>query len=300
MAGPVAFVKPVLLGALALVALAFTAFWLRSASRSPGNVPAAASRPGTGGVVIGFVTDFLDTLGIGSFATTTTAYNWTKLVDVRLIPGTMNVGHALPTAVQAFIYVTLIQVDMTTLVVMVAAAVAGGWLGSGAVSRWPRTRVRAAMAVALLVASGLLLLRSLDVFPRGGDSLGLTPPLLVCGAAANFVLGALMSAGIGLYGPCMIVVSLLGMNPTAAFPIMMSSCAFLMPVASLRFVQNGAYDLRAALGLTVGGIPGVLVAAYVVRSLPLDAVRWLVLVIAAYTGFTLLRPSPRQGREEAA
>jgi uncharacterized membrane protein YfcA len=156
------------------------------------------------------------------------------------------------------------------------------------------------MAVALLVASGLLLLRSLDVFPRGGDSLGLTPPLLACGAAANFALGALMSAGIGLYGPCMIVVSLLGMNPTAAFPIMMSSCAFLMPVASFRFVQNGAYDLRAALGLTVGGIPGVLIAAYVVRSLPLDAVRWLVLGIAAYTGFMLLRPPPRQGREEAA
>jgi uncharacterized membrane protein YfcA len=194
---------------------------------------------------------------------------------------------------------------------MVAAAVLGGWLGSGRVSRWPRARVRVAMAGALLVAAALLLLRSLDVFPRGGDSLGLAPPLLVCGAVANFALGALMSAGIGLYGPCMIVVSLLGMNPTAAFPIMMSSCAFLMPAASFRFVQSGAYDLRAALGLTVGGIPGVLVAAYVIRSLPLDAVRWLVLVIAAYTGVTLLRPSPlreregrqgrqgRQGREEA-
>ena len=292
--------KPILLGALALVALAFGAFWARAAVREArSRAPAAASRPAAG-IVIGFITDFLDTLGIGSFATTTTAYNWTRLVDVRLIPGTLNVGHALPTAVQAFVYVTLVQVDMSTLVVMTGAAVLGGWLGSGAVSRWPRAKVRLCMAAALLVASALLLLRSVDVFPRGGDALGLSPPLLALGAAANFALGALMSAGIGLYGPCMIVVSLLGMNPTAAFPIMMSSCAFLMPAASVRFVQNGAYDLRAALGLTAGGIPGVLVAAYVVRSLPLDAVRWLVLAVAAYTGITLLRPSPREGREEVA
>ena len=95
--------------------------------------------------------------------------------------------------------------------------------------------------------------------------------------AGNFLLGALMTLGIGLYAPCMILVSLLGMNPTAAFPIMMGSCAFLMPVGSLRFIRERGYSLRNALGLAIGGLPGVLVAAYIVKSLNLDIVRWLVI-----------------------
>ncbi len=61
---------------------------------------------------------------------------------------------------------------------------------------------------------------------------------LVLGLAGNFMLGALMTLGIGLYAPCMILVGLLGMNATAAFPIMMGSCAFLMPIASAKFVQK--------------------------------------------------------------
>jgi uncharacterized membrane protein YfcA len=288
-----ALAKPVLLGLLAVVAAVFAALWARSAEPR-GARPAGTSYPDAARLGIGFVTDFLDTLGIGSFATTATLYKWGRLVDLRLLPGTMNVGHALPTVVQALIYVTLVQVDMTTLVVMVATAVLGGWLGSGFVSRWPRRAVQLAMGVALLVASVLLLLRALDVFPHGGDALGLPAAGLVTGALGNFALGALMSAGIGLYGPCMILVSLLGMNPTAAFPIMMSSCAFLMPAASHHFIRSRAYDPRAALGLTLGGIPGVLVAAYVVRSLPLDTLRWLVLAVAAYTGMTLLLPTPKE------
>jgi uncharacterized membrane protein YfcA len=87
----------------------------------------------------------------------------------------------------------------------------------------------------------------------------------------------------------MILVSLLGMNPTAAFPIMMGSCAFLMPVASLRFIRERSYGLRAALGLAIGGIPGVLLAAYIVTSLPLYAVRWLVIVVVTYTAITMLK-----------
>jgi uncharacterized membrane protein YfcA len=288
----VALAKPILLGLLAVVAAVFAGLWFRSARA--GAEPAVTSGGALARAGVGFVTDFLDTLGIGSFATTTTLFEWGKLVDVRLAPGTMNVGHALPTVVQALIYVTLIQVDMTTLVVMIAAAVVGGWLGSGVVSAWPRPRVRLAMGVALLVASTLLLLRALDVFPRGGDALALPAGRLAAGALGNFVLGALMSAGIGLYGPCMILVSLLGMNPTAAFPIMMSSCAFLMPAASHHFIKSGAYDRRAAVGLTLGGIPGVLVAAYVVRSLPLETLRWLVLGVAAYTGITLLLPAKKE------
>jgi uncharacterized membrane protein YfcA len=117
---------------------------------------------------------------------------------------------------------------------------------------------------------------------------------LAVAIAVNFVLGALMTLGIGLYAPCMILVSLLGMDPKVAFPIMMGSCAFLMPVGSIRFVGEGRYDLRAAVGLALGGVPAVLLAAFVVRALPLGAVRWLVIVVVVYTAAALLRAARRE------
>jgi uncharacterized membrane protein YfcA len=112
---------------------------------------------------------------------------------------------------------------------------------------------------------------------------------LAIGLVGNFALGALMTVGVGLYAPCLILVSMLGMNPTAAFPIMMGSCAFLMPVASTRFIKAERYDPKAALGLLVGGIPAVLIAAFIVKSLPLGVVRWLVIVVVVFTAITMLR-----------
>ncbi len=111
---------------------------------------------------------------------------------------------------------------------------------------------------------------------------------------ANFVLGALMTLGIGLYAPCLILVSLLGLNPIAAFPIMMGSCAFLMPIGGMRFVRVGRYDLRAALGLALGGIPAVLLAALVVKSLPIVWLRWLVVVVVLYTATVMLSAALRK------
>ena len=131
-------------------------------------------------------------------------------------------------------------------------------------------------------------IRDRTILPLGGDALGVRGVLLIIAIAGNFMLGALMTLGIGLYAPCMILISLLGMNPTTAFPIMMGSCAFLMPVGSLRFIRERCYSLRAALGLAIGGIPGVLVAAYIVKSLNLGTVRWLVIAVVVYTAVTML------------
>jgi uncharacterized membrane protein YfcA len=277
-----------LLGLLCLVGAIFAVLWgraLRERARRAG--PPLAPRPVH--LLVGLATDFFDTLGIGSFATTTTAFRLGRLVDDRVVPGTLNVGHALPTVVQALIYITIVRVDMTTLVVMIAAAVAGSVLGSSVVSLWPRRVVRLAVGAALVVASAVMLESALGALPSGGSALRLSGTALMAGAGTNFVLGALMTAGIGLYGPCMILVSLLGMSPTAAFPIMMGSCAFLMPAASVQFVRRDAFDARAALGLSIGGIPGVLVAAFIVKSLSLIALRWLVVIAASYAAVTLLK-----------
>ena len=246
---------------------------------------------------IGFVTAFFDTLGIGSFATTTAAYKLRDLVPVKLIPGTLNVGHALATIAQAFIYTTIVPVDPTTLVLMIVAASIGAWLGAGVVVHWPRRKIQIGMGIALLGAATLMLMTQLNLFPGGGDTLGLSGMRLWLGLGGNFVLGVLMMLGIGLYAPCMILVSLLGMNPTAAFPIMMGSCAFLMPVSSVRFVRTRTYHVQAALGLALGGLPAVLIAAYLVRSMPLGAVRWLVVAVVIYTSINMLLTAEIAGKQ---
>ena len=216
------------------------------------------------------------------------------MIPVKLIPGTLNVGHTIPTIAQAFIYTRLVPVDSTTLVLMIAAAVTGSWLGAGVVVRWPRRTLQIAMGLAMLGAASVMLMQQLQLIPGGGDALALTGARLLVGLAGNFVLGMLMMIGIGLYAPCMILIYLLGMAPLAAFPIMMGSCAFLMPVASIRFLKAGRYDRAAAIGLAVGGIPGVLLAAFLVKSLPLDAVRVLVVLVIGYTASTLWRDSRRE------
>ncbi len=277
--------KVALFGILALLGTWFLWHWGASL-RKP---DAGRIAPNAYEVLVGALTDFLDTLGIGSFATTTSLYKLRAAVPDRLIPGTLNVGHALPTLAQAFIYIAIVEVEMRTLVLMIAGAVAGAWLGAGAVARLPTRAVRIGLGVALLGATALLAGQALALFPPGGETLGLAGASLVAGVAANMALGALMTLGIGLYGPCMILVSVLGMNPKAAFPIMMGSCAFLMPVAGRRFVGASAYSPAAALGLTAGGVPAVLAAAWIVRSLRMGELRWLVIAVVTYSAFSMLR-----------
>jgi uncharacterized membrane protein YfcA len=267
-----------LLAALGAVTGVFITGWARMTRISRQRV----GFPNPLQIGVGTFTNFFDTLGIGSYATTTTLFRFFRMVDDRVIPGTLNVGHTLPTVVQTFIYTTIIPVDVPTLFSMIAASILGAWLGAGVVARWPRRTVQIGMGIALLVAAGLMFMTEMRWFPGGGDALGVTGTKLVIATAVNFILGALMTLGIGLYAPCMILVSLLGMSPKAAFPIMMGSCAFLMPTGSIRFIREGSYNLGAAVGIAVGGIPGVLLAAYIVKELPLDMVRWLVITVVIY------------------
>ena len=284
------------LGVIAVVYVGFLASELvrrrRAQAASGGAVDSDAPTPG--GIATGFVTNFFDTLGIGSYAPTTSIFRIWKMVPDERIPGTMNIGHTLPTIVQAFIFTQLIPVDARTLILMIAASVAGAWIGAGVVASWPRRIVQVGMGCALLVASALMFASLVKLMPAGGEALALSGTRLGVAVAVNFVLGALMTLGIGLYAPVMILISLLGMNPAAAFPVMMGSCAFLMPVASVRFLRSGRFDPRALLGLLVGGLPAVLIAAFVVKALPLGAVRWLVMIVAVYTATSLLRTAARE------
>jgi uncharacterized membrane protein YfcA len=302
---PMLSVKTALLALLAIFTLGYIAIWARhlfSRTRAPGAEPAGPPTPFE--ALLGAVTNFFDTLGIGSFAPTTAVFKFKRMVPDEQIPGTLNVGHTLPSITQAFIFIALVQVEVVTLVALIASAVVGSWLGAGVVARWPRRKVQIGMGLALLAAAALFALRNVDemrgtpVF-AGGEALGLTGPWLAVGIIGNFMLGALMTLGIGLYAPCLIMISLLGMNPRAAFPIMMGSCAFLMPVASAKFISVGRYAVRPALGLALGGIPAVLIAAFIVKQLPLVAVRWLVMVVVLYSAAMMLASAVRESRPAA-
>lgn len=282
-----------LIAALAVLTLCFLVRWWRIERSRP---PAAGARLLPADLLTGFVTNFFDTLGIGSFAPTTAIFKLRTRMPDENIPGTLNVGHTLPTVTQAFIFIALVTVDFVTLAGMIAAAVAGAWLGAGLVSRLPRRAVQFGIGVALLVAAALFLAANLEWMPAGGAAMGLEGGTLVFAIGANFLLGALMTLGIGLYAPCLILVSLLGLNPIAAFPVMMGSCAFLMPIGGLRFVRAGRYDLRAALGLALGGIPAVLFAALVVKALPIVWLRWLVVAVVLYAAALMLAAAMRRGR----
>ena len=277
-------ITSVLWWGLVVIGVAFVIYWGLMIARKGGF-----AMPHWLDVVIGFVTNFFDTLGIGSFAPTTSLFKFFKLVPDEKIPGTLNVGHTPPTIVEALAFIAIVGVDPITLATLIAAAVLGAWLGAGMVARWPRKYVQIGMGGALLVAAVLFFMKNENILGASGTALGLTGTSLALGAVINFCLGALMTIGIGLYAPAMIMVGLMGMDPKAAFPIMMGSCAFLMPTASLRFMKFDAYSIKAALGLSLGGIPGVLIAAFIVKSMPIEYVRWLVIVVVLYAAFTMLR-----------
>lgn len=238
--------------------------------------------------VIGFVVNFFDVLGIGAFAPQTALLKFTKQTKDRHIPGTMNVANTLPVLLQALIFITIIEVEPITLVAMFLSAALGAVLGAGVVAKMSENKIRLVMGFALLVTAFFMLATSMEWIQGGGDAIGLSNGKLAIAVVANFGLGALMTAGIGLYAPCMALVFALGMSPQVAFPIMMGSCAFLMPPASVRFIREKAYNRKAAVAMAIPGVVAVCIAAFIVKSLPMDTLRWVVIVVILYTSGVML------------
>ena len=289
--------KYYLLAIISVSALIFALFYFRDLVRRRPSFSKVSWLPLSG---IGFVTNFFDTLGIGSFAPTTSFYKFTKMVDDRVIPGTLNVGHSLPVVVQALIFLTVVDVAPMTLISMMLASTLGAVIGAGVVCRLPVRKIRIGLGGALLVVAVAMLAGVLNIMPSGGNAFGLTGWKFVVAVVVIFIFGALQTIGIGLYAPCMALVYSLGMNPTAAFPIMMGSCALIQTWASLKFIKEASYDPKAALGLTGLGIIGVLIAAYIVKSLPLQILKWVVVVVILYTSAMMFRSAKEKRLADAS
>lgn len=269
---------------LALATAVYAVSLLRAAIKAR-----AAPRAETLG--LGAVTNFFDTLGIGSFAPTMAWFKFRRLVPDRLIPCTMLVGHTLPTMTQAVIFLVLlgVAVDPVLLVGCVLALMLGALLGVPVVAKARVQAVQFVVGVSLIVAAILYALANLHLMPGGGTASSLPLPLMMVAIFANFVFGVLLNFGVGNYAPTLALLSLMGMDPRLCFPIMAAGAALAAAGASVGHISRGEIDLKLATGLAIGGIPAVLVAAFLVKQMPVDLLRWLVIVVVLSAAFAMLR-----------
>lgn len=252
--------------------------------------------------ITGFITNFGDTLGIGSFGPIVALFKLLKIdIKDKEIPGTLNVSCTIPVLVEALLFTTAIEIDPVTLVCLVVSAAVGSYVGAGIISKMDETKIQLIMGIALFVAAFIMLITHpyLKLFEAGGDAIGLTGVKLVIGIVGNFILGALMTAGVGLYAPCMAMVFLLGMNVKSAFPIMMGSCALLMPVASAKFIKEQTYNKIVSLFIAIFGVAGVFVALQFVERADVQKLKFVIIAVILYTAITMFRAGMKGRREKA-
>jgi uncharacterized membrane protein YfcA len=275
---------------IGLAALVYTFLLVRAAI-------AGRLTPKGEGVIVGAITNFFDTLGIGSFAPTMAWFKLRRLVPDRLIPCTMLVGHGLPTLTQAIIFLVLlgVLVDPVLLAGCFLAVLMGGLLGAPLVARTRVWILQLVVGCALILAAALYTMTNLGLMPGGGTASSLPLVLTIVAIIANFVFGVLLNFGIGNYAPTLVMLSLMGLDPRLSFPIMAGGAAMAVAGAGARHITMGEIDLRLASGIALGGIPAVFVAAFIVKSMPLEILRWMVIVVVLYAALMMLR-SAAQGR----
>jgi uncharacterized membrane protein YfcA len=269
---------------LILVAIVCMTVLLRAAIRQR-----AVPKPEA--VVLGAVVSFFDTLGIGSFAPTAAWFKFRKMVPDRLIPQTMLVGLTPPSILQGFIYLILlgVMVDPVLLVGCILACVTGGLIGAPLVTKARVWVVQLVVAIGLLLAVIAYTLTNLHMMPGGGTASSLPLSLTVVAIVASFIFGVLLNFGVGNYAPTLVLLSLMGMDPRLCFPIMAASAGLMGGAASVRHIQMGQMDLKIVLAMTLGGFPAVLVAALIVKEMPVEALRWLVIVVVLYAAAVMAR-----------
>lgn len=242
--------------------------------------------------MVGLIGNFFDTFGLGSFATSSFLFKIHHSVHDIDVPGTLNVGNSIPVSLQALIFLSLINIDIKTLICLIASAVLGAFLGVKFVTKWNKRSIRFGMGIGLLLLGIFMILNNIHIIPLNltGTSLKLTGYKLIIAMVINFFLGALMNLAVGLYAPCMALVSVLGMEVKAAFPIMMNSSAFLMSYGNgPRFIKEGRYDMIASLCQMVAGSIGVVIAAFVINKLPIFILTWIFACVVLYSSFLYLR-----------
>jgi hypothetical protein len=262
-------------------------------------------RPNVEALGLGAVVNFFDTLGIGSFAPTAAWFKFRRMVPDRLIPPTMVAGLTPPVMVESIIFLILLGVfvDPVLLFGCAIATMFGGLVGAPLVARARVWIVQLIVAIGLVLAASAYAMTNMHLFPGGGTATGLPTGLTIVSIAASFGFGILANFGVGNYAPTLVMLSLMGMDPRLCFPIMAAGGSLMGAGASVRHIAIGQIDLRIVLGLAIGGIPAVLVAAFIVQSMPLEILRWLVFAVVLYAAVVMFHAAlvgRRDHKAEAA
>ena len=236
-----------------------------------------------------FLMFFLSTFGISDFAIGTVLYSKAKWVSMKKLPGTLNTECVIPVAVMALSYITGITVGIKTLVVCIVCQVIGAYLGPRFVVKLPEKTIKIFVGWGLIIASLLIVAGQLNWIPSNGTATELSGFRLVLAGVLLFVYGALNNIGIGSYALTMVTVYLLGLNPVAAFPIMMGACTFSVPVGSVQFIKLDDYSRKITLFTATFGVLGVLIAVFLVKSLNTYLLKWLVVIVLLYSAYTMLQ-----------
>jgi hypothetical protein len=258
--------------------------------------------PNVEALILGAVVNFFDALGIGSFATTTAWMKFRQMVPDRLIPPTMIAGLTPPVLAESVIFLVLlgVLVDPILLFGCAVATMAGGLVGAPLVARARIWVVQLTVAIGLILAATAYAMTNLHLFPGGGAATGLPPIQTLIAIAVSFGLGLLANFGVGNFAPTLVILSLMGMDPRLCFPIMATGGSLMGVGAGVQHIRMGQIDLRIVLGLALGGIPAVIVAALIVKSMPLELLRWMVLVVVVYAAIVLFRAAMIGRRQERA
>ena len=193
----------------------------------------------------------------------------------------------------ALCYISSIEVGLATLIIAIVGQVIGAYVSPRFVVKLPANTIKKFVSAGLFIAALLILANKFNVYPSGGEETALKGLKLVIFAVLCFVYGALNNIGIGSYALTMATVYALGLNPGVAFPIMMGACTFSVPVGSIEFIKLNAYGRKITLFTSTFGVLGVLAAVFVVKSLNVSALQWVVVVVILYSAITMLLSSKK-------
>lgn len=245
-----------------------------------------------------FIIFLLSTFGVSDFAIGASLYPRMKWLDEKKLPGTLNTACVIPVAVMALAYISSIQVGIATLIIAVVAQVIGAYVSPRYVVKLPVNVIKRFISVGLLVAAAMILAGKFNLMPSGGDAVSLTGFKLVLLGVLSLIYGALNNIGIGSYALTMATVYALGLNPGVAFPIMMGACTFSVPVGSMQFIKFDSYSRKITLFASTAGVIGVLVAAFVVKSMDVSALQWLVAAVILYSAVTMIMSTLKETKTE--
>jgi uncharacterized membrane protein YfcA len=189
----------------------------------------------------------------------------------------------------ALAYISSINVDQMTLVLLIASQMLGAYFGPRFVVKMPVRQIRMFMGFGLVLAAFFVVAGKFGLLPSGGEATGLTGGKLVLGMVLLLIYGGLNNVGVGSYAPTMATVYALGLSPAIAFPVMMGACTFSVPVGAMEFVRLGQYGRKITLFSSIFGILGVLAAVFVVKSLDTSMLQWVVAAVILIAGLDLLR-----------